>query len=312
MNSDSDSDDEELVNEFNVAIGNANAIALELTQQIEHPINCWQWRDGLKIHELSPDDALSFFRFRKVHLQDVSDKLWPCLSVYFDGTKERISCGKEKYAAPYETLLLLVLYRLARPHRVRREMEAFFRFRRSKISACIKTMVGPLYTLAVQYLNDPTIFHHRMPRYAEIISNKCGLANNVWGFIDGSLRRTCRPTYHQKQMYSGHKRTHGMKFQSVVTPDGLFACMFGAINGNRHDSFMLTESELLPTLRNLMPAENNPGNIRRLATAGASVEPQCDFMPKLSTNAPNWSASETPMSNRTKITTIFKMTFPYC
>jgi hypothetical protein len=41
MNSDSDSDDEELVNEFNVAIGNANAIALELTQQIEHPIN---WR----------------------------------------------------------------------------------------------------------------------------------------------------------------------------------------------------------------------------------------------------------------------------
>ncbi len=91
-------------------------------------------------------------------------------------------------------------------------------------------MVGPLYTLAVQYLYDPTLLHHRMPRYAEIISNKCDLANNIWGFIDGSLCRTCRPTYHQKQMYSGHKGTHGMKFQSVVTLDGLFAYMFGAVS----------------------------------------------------------------------------------
>jgi hypothetical protein len=44
-----------------------------------------------------------------------------------------------------------------------------------------------------------------------------------------------------------------MKFQSVVTPDGLFACMFGAVNGNRHDSFMLNQSLLLPRFRNLMP-----------------------------------------------------------
>jgi nuclease HARBI1 len=76
----------------------------------------------------------------------------------------------------------------------------------------------------------------------------------VWGFIDGTLRHTCRPTYFQKQMYSGHKRTHGLKFQSVVTPDGMFACMYGVVNGNRHDSFMLHQSELLPRLRDLMPA----------------------------------------------------------
>ena len=58
-----------------------------------------------------------------------------------------------------------------------------------------------------------------------------------------------------------------MKFQSVVTPDGLFACMYGAINGNRHDSYMLTQSELVPRLRLLMPADGNDqagGNVYSL------------------------------------------------
>ncbi len=54
-------------------------------------------------------------------------------------------------------------------------------------------------------------------------------------------------------MYSGHKRAHGMKFQSVVTPDGFFACIFGAVNGNRHDLHMLNESLLLPRHQDLMP-----------------------------------------------------------
>jgi hypothetical protein len=57
-------------------------------------------------------------------------------------------------------------------------------------------------------------------------------------------------------MYSGHKPHHGMKFQSIETPGGLFACMFGAINGNRHDSHMMTQSGLLQKLHNLTPAGN--------------------------------------------------------
>ena len=93
-----------------------------------------------------------------------------------------------------------------------------------------------------------------MAGYAQIVNAKTGLMNNIWGFIDGTLRHTCRPTYNQKLMYSGHKRHHGIRFQSAVTHDGLFACMFGAINGNRHDSYMMTQSGLLQKLRDLIPA----------------------------------------------------------
>jgi hypothetical protein len=253
--SSSDEDEEMLLDEFHVALFNSNMIARQLDQTIAHEGINWRTNHtGLSIQDLSVDDALSSFRFRKEHLQEVSEKLWPRLSIYLNGVKGKIVFGDGRYSAPYETLFLLVLYRLARPKRIRRDMEEFFGFRRSKISAGIKAMASAMHTLALKYLDDPSIFLDRMPRYAEIINEKCGLVNTVWGFIDGTLRKTCRPTYFQKLMYSGHKRAHGMKFQSVVTPDGLFACMFGAVNGNRHDSHMLNESLLLPRLQALMPA----------------------------------------------------------
>ena len=54
-------------------------------------------------------------------------------------------------------------------------------------------------------------------------------------------------------MYSGHKRCHGIKFQSVVTPDGIFASMYGPVSGNRHDSFLLSNGGLLNKLQEFMP-----------------------------------------------------------
>ena len=83
-------------------------------------------------------------------------------------------------------------------------------------------------------------------------TNVVGLST-LFGVINGTLRKTCRPSYFQKLLYSGHKRAQGIKFQSVVTPDGLFACFFGPINGNQHDSYMLARSEFIPKLQEFMP-----------------------------------------------------------
>ena len=54
-------------------------------------------------------------------------------------------------------------------------------------------------------------------------------------------------------MYSGHKCCHGIKFQSIVIPDGLFASMYGPVNGNRRDSFLLSTSGLFDKLQTFMP-----------------------------------------------------------
>ena len=97
--------------------------------------------------------------------------------------------GDGHYSAPYETLVLLVLYRLATPKQICCDMEEFFGFRRSKISAGIKAMASAMNTLALKYLDDTSIFVDPMPRYVEMINEKCGLVNTVWEFIDGTLRK---------------------------------------------------------------------------------------------------------------------------
>jgi hypothetical protein len=136
-------------------------------------------------------------------------------------------------------------------------METFFRMRKSHISSVIKTFLDALFIVAEAYLGKPSMFHDRMPLYDELVREKCGGAiTHVWGFIDGTLRKICRPMYNQRVAYSGHKRCHGVKFQSVVTPDGYIALMYGPIEGSRHDSTMLAESQLLNTLQILMPGDD--------------------------------------------------------
>lgn len=43
-------------------------------------------------------------------------------------------------------------------------------------------------------------------------------------------------------MYSGHKRTHAIKFQSLIAPDGIIINLEGTEKGNRHDSMMFNSS----------------------------------------------------------------------
>jgi hypothetical protein len=62
---------------------------------------------------------------------------------------------------------------------------------------------------------------------------------------------------HQQQLYSGHKHTHGLKYQGVITPDGFIASLFGPMAGHRHDAHLLTESGLMHQLRQLMPEQGD-------------------------------------------------------
>lgn len=106
---------------------------------------------------------------------------------------------------------------------------------------------------------------NRMPVYAESINAKVANAGlniatpqNIWGFIDGTLRPVSRPAVSafpglnfQREFYSGHKRTHGVKYQAVHVPDGLCASLYGMIGGRRHDTTLLRESGLMNRLDEL-------------------------------------------------------------
>lgn len=71
---------------------------------------------------------------------------------------------------------------------------------------------------------------------------------HIFGFIDGTARPICRPTTDQHLQYSGYKKVHVHKYQSIVTPDGIIARLDGPFNGRRHDSAVLHLSRLLPEM----------------------------------------------------------------
>ena len=66
--------------------------------------------------------------------------------------------------------------------------------------------------------------------------------------MNGTVRSVSRPGEGQRQLYNGHKRVHGIKFQSIVCPDGMIANLYGPTEGRLHDSFILARSGILDQL----------------------------------------------------------------
>lgn len=86
-------------------------------------------------------------------------------------------------------------------------------------------------------------------RFAEIIQSKTqGLLVDTIGFIDGTLKPICRPSSGQSTYYSGHKRCHGLRFQGMVTPDGIMVHLFGPAPGRRADGGVYHDSGILEEL----------------------------------------------------------------
>lgn len=73
---------------------------------------------------------------------------------------------------------------------------------------------------------------------------KNGIMDNIWGFIDATIRPCARPVRFQKVVYNGKNRVHSIKFQSVVSWDGMIAHLSGPWAGARHDSGIFNESGL--------------------------------------------------------------------
>ena len=44
---------------------------------------------------------------------------------------------------------------------------------------------------------------------------------NCSDFVGGTIARICGPILNERVVYSHDKRVHGIKFQTVVLPDGL-------------------------------------------------------------------------------------------
>ena len=105
------------------------------------------------------------------------------------------------------------------------------------------TRFGHLLKLPA-YFTEP----ERLRRYADAVWSRGSRFGNCVGFIDGTLRQIARPSKNQRGVYSGHKKVHGIKFQSVIFADGMIVEQYGPYEGRRSDPWMMHESEIVARL----------------------------------------------------------------
>jgi hypothetical protein len=70
-----------------------------------------------------------------------------------------------------------------------------------------------------------------------------------WAVIDVKKHQITKPTMNQRAMYSGHKRIHCIKYQTLEVPNGLILHCSVGDDGRRGDGFVLRKSGLIPFLR---------------------------------------------------------------
>lgn len=115
----------------------------------------------------------------------------------------------------------------------------------------------------------------RLQEYAQTLRDFGAPCDTVFGFIDCTIRSTCRPIRSQELVYTGYKKRHGMKFQAVTIPNGLIAHLSGPYRAPQNDSGVLNESKLLDTLRQhaIQPGSypGDPAHLRYFQVYGDSA-----------------------------------------
>ena len=205
------------------------------------------WRPDHALYERVTIDSLSDaeckfrFNFTRSELHRLFDALG--IPTRFVDNNRCVYSGEEG--------LLLLLRRLNFPNRLV-DLVPEFGLSESRLSILLEIVSSHIWGAHKHLLEDPTIWVPDLPHFASAIYNHLGTYDNVWGFIDGTLRGIARPRIGQHLTYSGHKRKHGLKYQGIALPNGLIGYLWGPTLGRRHDSYMLFTSGLLPLLRWMM------------------------------------------------------------
>lgn len=147
---------------------------------------------------------------------------------------------------PGTEAFVVLLNRLSYPNRLSHHIRTFGRSS-SMISRIFNCVLSDLHERFHTKLDS---IHHDYVDYehlCQLVASISPLSSCI-GFIDGTVRPMCRPIYDQRTSYNGHKRTHAIKFQGVMFPDGIIAAMNGPFEGKRHDATLLQES---PTMQQM-------------------------------------------------------------
>ncbi|XP_077548309.1 uncharacterized protein LOC144161524 [Haemaphysalis longicornis] len=202
-------------------------IDYELRRGRESELLRYRSRSGLlDINRIERSLFEQQFRFQK----DDIDVLVEALLI------PEVVVSAQKVTVPGRDALCLALRRLAYPNRwcdLQNIFGLHYSVMSSVTSKVLKHIVGTFGHL-LKDCNNHTWLSPSALAYA--VQRKGAPLTNCWAFIDGTGRLICRPKRNQKAYFSGHKRVHCLKYQSLMCPNGIICQLDGPYPGRRHDA----------------------------------------------------------------------------
>jgi hypothetical protein len=196
------------------------------------------------VADLPSDEVRRLYRFT-----------WPeIVKVFVELRLPEVIYTKNRLVESGIRALMMVMRKFAFPIRLQCLAKAFGR-EYSQISRIISVTTdiifkrwAPIMLFDVRRLSSETL-----QRYGSAFKDAGLPYENLWGFIDGTIRKICRPSKNQRIYYSGHKRCHCLRYQNVTTPDGLISSFYGPLPGSNNDLNILDDSGLSDIMRRHCP-----------------------------------------------------------
>ncbi|XP_037515308.2 uncharacterized protein LOC119391726 [Rhipicephalus sanguineus] len=161
----------------------------------------------------------------------------------------------QRVPIPGDEALCITLRRLAYPNRLK-DLENFFGRHSSTISSLtievLRHIDEKFFHLLDDVNNHSWLTIDTLENFSKAIYAKGAPLTNCWGFIDGTARAICRPTRQQQLYFSGHKRFHALKYQSIMCPNGIICQLDGCYPGSKHDAGNFGNSQACTKLEKLV------------------------------------------------------------
>lgn len=218
---------------------------------------------SISVFENGAYDCETLFRFRGNDLRPLFEALRMTSA---QTTTVRLSNGATVEA---EQVFLLGLHRLATNCSFEASSSLWFAKENTFLSRCFGWFINHINSTLGHLLKD-TLERRRgyFPIYADCIRSKLEmygldvtLAENVqhpivslFSFIDTTCLPCQKPSgdwLTQKAFYSKYYKTWGLKFQAIVTPDGIIADLYGPTSCRTNDRKIVEKSKINRKLRRL-------------------------------------------------------------
>lgn len=187
--------------------------------------------DFKNLNVFSDIEFKQLFRFEK---KDV-------LRLHFALGLEDVDITGARYAPRGLEALLILLRRLSYPGRLC-DMARMFNKSESNLSIIFNSTVEHLVEkFYARIMNCHPAFISRMNDFAKAVDRySMGKFDRCVAFVDGTIIKMCKPTTDEDVFYTMYKKSHGIKFQAVVAPDGMVVALSEADRASVHDNDQLS------------------------------------------------------------------------